>query len=93
MEAVRVSPNGRYSMDDGGTDMRARRFTGLTLLLVFALLARFASAAADHTEPKISVHFSPRGGCTGAVVRELDAAKGSVLVQAYSLTSAPIAKS
>ena len=41
---------------------------------------------------QIEVHFSPRGGCTEAVVKELDAAKASVLVQAYSFTSAPIAK-
>lgn len=42
--------------------------------------------------PPIEVHFSPKGGCTDAVVRELNAAKISVLVQAYSFTSAPIAK-
>jgi phosphatidylserine/phosphatidylglycerophosphate/cardiolipin synthase-like enzyme len=41
---------------------------------------------------QIEVHFSPKGGCTEAVVRELDAAKATVLVQAYSFTSAPIAK-
>ena len=40
----------------------------------------------------ISVYFSPRGGCTTAVVDALDAAKQSIRVQAYSFTSAPIAK-
>ena len=40
----------------------------------------------------ISVYFSPRGGCTAAVVQALDAAKHSVRVQAYSFTWAPIAK-
>lgn len=40
----------------------------------------------------VQVYFSPDGGCTEAVVRELDNAKESVLVQAYSFTSAPIAK-
>ena len=39
-----------------------------------------------------SVYFSPRGGCTEAVIRELNNAKFTVLVQAYSFTSAPIAK-
>lgn len=39
-----------------------------------------------------SVYFSPKGGCTEAIVRELDNAKTSILVQAYSFTSAPIAK-
>jgi len=42
--------------------------------------------------PPIEVYFSPKGGCTEAVVRELAAAKSTVLVQAYSFTSAPIAK-
>jgi phosphatidylserine/phosphatidylglycerophosphate/cardiolipin synthase-like enzyme len=41
---------------------------------------------------QIEVHFSPRGGCTEAVVRELDRAAESVYVQAYSFTSTPIAK-
>jgi len=44
------------------------------------------------TLPPIQVYFSPKGGCTEAVVKELSAAKTSVLVQAYSFTSAPIAK-
>ncbi len=40
----------------------------------------------------VQVYFSPRGGATGAVVNALDHATNSVLVQAYSFTSAPIAK-
>ena len=43
--------------------------------------------------PAIEVYFSPKGGCTEAVVKEIDAAKTTILVQAYSsFTSAPIAK-
>ena len=38
------------------------------------------------------VYFSPRGGCTDAVVREIGKAKTEVLVQAYSFTSEPIAQ-
>ena len=34
----------------------------------------------------------PNGGCTEAIVKALDAAQQTVLVQAYSFTSAPIAK-
>jgi phosphatidylserine/phosphatidylglycerophosphate/cardiolipin synthase-like enzyme len=37
-------------------------------------------------------YFSPRGGCTDAVVEALNAAKTSVHVQAYSFTSKPIAQ-
>jgi phosphatidylserine/phosphatidylglycerophosphate/cardiolipin synthase-like enzyme len=42
--------------------------------------------------PPVEVYFSPNGGCTEAVVRELNAARSTVLVQAYSFTSTPIAK-
>lgn len=40
----------------------------------------------------MEVFFSPRGGATEAVVREIASARSEVLVQAYSFTSAPIAK-
>src|SRR5436309_3190856 len=40
----------------------------------------------------VQVFFSPHGGATEAVVNALDHATNSVLVQAYSFTSAPIAK-
>jgi phosphatidylserine/phosphatidylglycerophosphate/cardiolipin synthase-like enzyme len=48
--------------------------------------------AAGTATPAWEVYFSPKGGCTEAVVAALDKAKTSVLVQAYSFTSAPIAK-
>jgi phosphatidylserine/phosphatidylglycerophosphate/cardiolipin synthase-like enzyme len=38
------------------------------------------------------VYFSPNGGCTQAIVKEITGAKSEILVQAYSFTSAPIAK-
>lgn len=38
------------------------------------------------------VYFSPHAGATDAVIRELNKAKSTVLVQAYTFTSAPIAK-
>jgi phosphatidylserine/phosphatidylglycerophosphate/cardiolipin synthase-like enzyme len=40
----------------------------------------------------VQVFFSPKGGATEAVVNALDQATNNVLVQAYSFTSAPIAK-
>ena len=39
----------------------------------------------------IEVRFSPHGGCTEAIVAAIDEATSSVLVQAYSFTSSPIA--
>lgn len=55
-------------------------------LLVFCLVCHQSLAQ------QIEVHFSPKGGCTEAVVGELDAAKATILVQAYSFTSVPIAE-
>lgn len=40
----------------------------------------------------VKVYFSPNGGCTEAIISELNKAKNEVLVQAYSFTSMPIAK-
>jgi phosphatidylserine/phosphatidylglycerophosphate/cardiolipin synthase-like enzyme len=37
------------------------------------------------------VYFSPNGGATEAVVREINEARSTIFVQAYSFTSAPIA--
>jgi phosphatidylserine/phosphatidylglycerophosphate/cardiolipin synthase-like enzyme len=48
------------------------------------LLQRFTTPASA------SVHFSPKGGCTEAVVAELSQARREVLVLAYSFTSRPI---
>jgi len=44
------------------------------------------------TTCNLEVYFSPHGGATEATIRELNKAKSTVLVQAYSFTSAPIAK-
>jgi phosphatidylserine/phosphatidylglycerophosphate/cardiolipin synthase-like enzyme len=51
------------------------------------------SVATEHP-PKapIRVYFSPNGGCTDAIIREVDSAKSEVLVQAYYFTSAPVGK-
>ncbi|MBF0467105.1 MAG: phospholipase D family protein [Nitrospirae bacterium] len=39
-----------------------------------------------------AVYFSPNGGCTDAIVNEINNAKAEILVQAYSFTSKPIAE-
>lgn len=54
-------------------------------------LTSAALTPAVPTRP-IQAYFSPNGGCTEAIVTEIDAAKVSLEVQAYSFTSAPIAK-
>ena len=64
--------------------------------IVLALLLLTALATGCDTKlgemPPVEVYFSPKGGCTEAVVRELNAAKQTVFVQAYSFTSKDIAK-
>jgi len=56
--------------------------------ILFALFVAVTVNASD-----VQVFFSPKGGCTQAVVANLDSATNMILVQAYSFTSAPIAKS
>ena len=55
-------------------------------ILLALLLAATTNAA------EIQVLFSPKGGCTEAVTKSLSKAKSTVLIQAYSFTSAPIAQ-
>lgn len=60
-----------------------------TLVLGAAWIAAPPQPAAS--EDGISVFFSPNGGCTEAIVHEIDGAQNTILVQAYSFTSAPLA--
>ena len=62
------------------------------VVAVICLLARIAPREPLASPSSVAVYFSPKGGCTEAVVEELQAAHTRVLVQAYSFTSAPIAK-
>ncbi len=71
------------------------------LLPIIALTLFFFLSCSSPTPPAsagplaaevIQVFFSPHGGATEAVVHELGNAKQEILVQAYSFTSAPIAK-
>ena len=41
-------------------------------------------------EPQFRCYFSPKGGCTKAIIAELNAARSEVLVQAFSFTYDPI---
>jgi hypothetical protein len=48
---------------------------------------------AGEPSPKIQVYFSPHGDCTDAIVNAIQKAANSILLQAYSFTSAPHSKS
>jgi len=65
------------------------------LLICFLLLAPFYTAisqASTTSCPRIQVCFTPGQNCTMQITDVLDSAKKSISVQAYSFTSAPIAK-
>ena len=56
-----------------------------------SLLFITGSLMAQSGPKDLHAFFSPNGGCTDAVISALRNAKKTVLVQAYSFTSAPIA--
>lgn len=62
------------------------------LALLIALQPAYAVDVSLSKDTPIKVYFSPQGGCTDAIINEVDHAKTEILVQAYSFTSAPIAK-
>jgi phosphatidylserine/phosphatidylglycerophosphate/cardiolipin synthase-like enzyme len=73
---------------------RAWAFVAAIVLLAFCLAAagQPAVATTQQTATSIEVYFSPNGGCTDAIVKQIDGARETILVQAYSFTSAPIAE-
>lgn len=64
----------------------------LRLLAVAGLLLLTGCGPTSSIPAGVQVYFSPAGGATDAVVNALDHATNTVLVQAYSFTSAPIAR-
>lgn len=64
----------------------------LSRIFALALLLSPTIAAADAITAQVEVYFSPGGGCTAAIVREISAARKSIRVMAYSFTSADIAR-
>lgn len=64
------------------------------LVVVVVLLGCSDTHATDLTlnNTPTQVYFSPNGGCTDAIVKEISKAKSEILVQAYSFTSKDIAK-
>ena len=70
--------------------MKRTVFFILVLIAVFPGVI-FARDISLHNAPA-QVFFSPHDGATGAIIKEIASAKSEILVQAYSFTSAPIAK-
>ena len=65
-------------------------FTIFTVILLIVVSS--PTTIPQENPPTLEVYFSPNGGCTEAIIRELNKAQTTILVQAYSFTSAPIAK-
>ncbi|HEY3378889.1 MAG TPA: phospholipase D family protein [Armatimonadota bacterium] len=77
----------------------ARRLTLATILTSITLCVVLVCSRAETGRPvpptgtaTWQVYFSPRGGCTAAIIRTLGTAQTSIYVQAYSFTSALIAQ-
>jgi phosphatidylserine/phosphatidylglycerophosphate/cardiolipin synthase-like enzyme len=64
----------------------------LLLLCIFVLFSVADAQPTATSSPTWHVYFSPSGAATSAICRALNKATGSVFVQAYSFTSAPIAE-
>ena len=65
---------------------------GLVFLFVFAACSNTQATDLTINNTPTQVYFSPHGGCTDAIVKEISRAKQEILVQAYSFTSKEIAK-
>lgn len=64
----------------------------LIILLLCSVRASFTADISQHQNSPVKVFFSPKSGCTEAIVSEINQAKTEILVQAYSFTSIQIAK-
>jgi phosphatidylserine/phosphatidylglycerophosphate/cardiolipin synthase-like enzyme len=74
----------------------SRRVTGaISFLFLLILLSTVGWARASELilkEVQVAAYFSPEGGATDALIKEISRGKREVLVQAYSLSSLPIVK-
>ena len=66
--------------------MKCRSSAAKFVFLICSIIAFSACA-----KPTVSVCFTPRDNCTSTITHEIEQAKTEILVQAYSLTSKPIA--
>lgn len=61
-------------------------------VVAFSIVNAVSAEKYQIPDSGVEVFFSPKGGCTEAIVRQLSTARTNVLVQAYSFTSTPISK-
>jgi phosphatidylserine/phosphatidylglycerophosphate/cardiolipin synthase-like enzyme len=72
---------------------RISTFLALVLLVLFPISSPcFAESLSLSQNTPVEVCFSPKGGCADTIINAIGQAKAEIFVQAYSFTSAPIAK-
>ena len=64
----------------------------ITLILVLGISTLSYAFDLILKNTPTQVFFSPKGGCSEAIINQINSAKSEILVQAYSFTSTPIAK-
>jgi phosphatidylserine/phosphatidylglycerophosphate/cardiolipin synthase-like enzyme len=71
-----------------------KKISAILIAVLLIILFSIPLSATDLTlnNTPAQIYFSPKGGCTEAIVKEIIQAKSEIYVQAYSFTSAPIAK-
>ena len=72
-----------------------KALVAVSILIAIALLAIFTLPRVKEIaldKAAVAVYFSAHGGCTEAIIKEIEKAQSEILVQAYTFTSAPIAK-
>src|ERR1700722_13683773 len=67
------------------------RLLGALLLAIAVIHAVNVYRHWRRRESEIVTHFSPKGGCMNAIVKELATARSEILVQAYSFSCPDIA--
>jgi hypothetical protein len=72
--------------------MTTRKVFTIIVGTVVILAAYQLSLSHDLTlnNTPVQLYFSPNGGCTDAIVKEINNSKTGILVQAYSFTSTPM---
>ena len=70
--------------------MNIRTLIPLILISTAAYAGDPLKAPECVTTSKVELRYSPDGGCTNAIIKEIDTAKSKVLMLAYSFTSEPI---
>lgn len=72
--------------------LMTKKYFVLLFLLVSMVWLPCAGADQYGKDVNISLCFTPGGSCTDRIIREIASARSEILIQAYSFTSAPIAK-